>query len=351
MAVDWTRGYSCTWRLMEVDPGTWTDSERLYGVSSAQVERDGSGDAPELESASVEIDAPVAEEFRERYLRLVMIAEQGNSTERVDLCTMLFSSASGKCDMGVRTHSLTGRSVLFPAATAKTWIAYGPYVPKGADGAEEVASMLAACISAPVTVEGSFTLEDAYVFDRDESVLASAWAVLRAGNYGMRVNGRGEVEVGPIRTVPALVLDSSLARLLMPGISHEIDMSSVPNRYTAVDGDLVVTVVNDDPASPTSTVSRGFAIDVTDEGPTRESGESLDAYAERRLSEESVITDSREWNREWWPDVLPGDIVRAAIPNYGCSGDYRVVQQSITCGTGATVSEKVEGEVVTWPTT
>lgn len=349
MAVDWTRGYSCTWRLMEVDQGTWTDSGRLYGVASAQVERDGSGDAPELESASVEIDSPVSEEFRERYLRLVMVAEQGDVAERVDVCTMLFSTASGSCDRGVRTHALSGRSVLMPASTTKTWIAYGPYVPKGADGAEEAASMLSACIAAPITVEGSFTLEDSYVFDRDESVLVSAWAVLRAGNYRISVNGRGEVTVGPIPSEPALVLDSTSAKLLMPGITHEIDMSAVPNRYTAVDGEQVVTIVNDDSSSPTSTVSRGFAIDVTDESPTRESGESLDAYAERRLSEESVITDTREWNREWWPGVLPGDIVRTTLANYGCSGDYRVVQQSITCGTGATVSEKVEGEVVTWP--
>lgn len=352
MAIDWTRGYSATFRLYEVDPDTWADAGRLYGATSASVERTDDGDAPELESSSVEIDDDVGTGFRERLLRLVMIAVQDGARERVDVCTQRYAATSGKTHRGYRTRSLKGRSVLHAAATSTTAMVYGPYVPAGSDGALEVARMLRAAGVGIVNVEGSFLLDEPYVFDRSENVLKSAWAILRAGGYRICIDGRGTVTVlqrAESGGEPALDLSGDLVRLVIPGIGDELDWSDIPNRYIAVDGSDVATVVNDDPLSLTSTVTRGHYVDRYDSSPIRINGESLEAYATRRLAEESIATDSRDIEREWWPGVYPGDLVRASLPRDGMQGEFRVRRQSLRCGAGIVVTERSEREVVAWP--
>lgn len=352
MAIDWTRGYSASFRLYEVDPDTWADAGRLYGATSATVERTDDGDAPELESSSVAIDTSVGADFRERLLRLVMIAEQDGARERVDVCTQRYTSTSGNTQRGYRAMSLKGRSVLHAAATSTTSLIYGPYVPAGSDGATEVARMLTAAGVGQVSVDGSFLLDEPYVFDRSEKVLTSAWAILRAGGFRIRLDGRGAVTVLPRAEsgdAPTLDLSGDLVRLVIPGIGDELDWSDVPNRYIAEEGSEVAVAVNDDPLSPTSTVTRGYYVDRYDSSPIRVNGESLDAYATRRLAEESIATDSRDIEREWWPNVYPGDLARASLPRDGMQGEFRVRRQSLRCGAGIVVTERSEREVAAWP--
>jgi len=349
MAIDWTRGYTAHWRLYEVNQSTWTDGARLDGVVSASVERDCTGDAPELESASIELDTPVTGDFSERVLRLVMVAEQNGETERADICTMRFGATSGTIERGVHTRTLRGRSVLHTAAVAETWLDYGAYVPSGADGAAEVGKMLSDTITAPVEVIGSFVLQESYVFDRSEHVLESAWAILKAGGYHIRIDGRGRVFVEREPTKPAYTLNQDTMRLLMPSVQPELDWSDVPNRYTAIEGDSVYTITNDDAASVTSTVRRGYVVPVTDTSPIRIDGESLDAYASRKLAELSVASDKRRIEREYEPDIHINALVRATIAQVGMEGDYRSKRQSLKCGAGIVVTEQLEREVRSWP--
>lgn len=348
MAIDWTRGYSATWRLHEVNRRTWTDGDRLAGVHEATVERTDEGDAPEVESSSVTIDQPMSGDFRERFLRLVMVAEQDGARERVNVCTQLFAATSATTQRGYRASSLSGRSVLHTAATRKTWLAYRPYLPRGADGPTEVAEMLRACVVAPVEVTGAFEVTEDYNFDRAESVLESAWAVLRAGGHRIRVDGRGRVHVEPVPTDPALALSSDNLRLLAPEVSETRDWADVPNVYTADSGTETATATNASATSPVSTVSRGYVVDEYDSTPVLVNGETLEAYAERRLREMSVVTDARQWEREWWPDVGPGDLIRATLASRGIEGDYRVRRQSLACGAGIVVTEQAERSVSLW---
>lgn len=348
MAIDWTRGYSCSWRVCNVDRRTWADGASLRGFMSASVERDASGAAPLIESGELHLDEGLGKGWSERYVRLSMTAVQGSERERVDVCTLLCVSSDASVDKGREDVALSGRSVLYPASKANTRITCGGYVPAGSNGAESAARMLGRAIDAPVSFSGSFAMSDHYVFGQDESVLTSVWSILSAGGFGIRIDGRGAVSIGPMPSTPSLSLDSAHARLLMPGIRRELDWSNVPNRYTVIDGDRTTTVVNDDPRSPTSTASRGYFSDVVDTSPTYVDGESVASYARRRLSEASVATDTREYKREWWPDVLPGDVVAASMRSVGVDGDMRVVKQSLECGFGIVVSERSEMEVSAW---
>ena len=346
MAIDWRAGYTATWRAYEVLTDTWADGEEVGRLASVSVERSRDGDAPLLESGELAIDVPVGSGWDERYVRVAMVAEQGGERERVDVCTLLCSTARGEADYGRDFLELTGRSVLYPASTKRVRV--GTYAPAGTDGAQFAASMLRDAIAAPVLVEGSFTLGSHVVFDVGVSVLKAVWTLLRAGGFTIRVSGDGSVAVAPEPTEPVLHLSQANARLLHPGVPHELDWSDVPNRYYAIEGSESAEAVNDDPGSPTSTVRRGYEHDEVDTSPVRVGGETLAAYCARRLEERSVAYDTRSYAREFWPDVVPGDMVSGSLASVGLEGDLRVTRQSLSCGEGIVVDEEARREVHAW---
>lgn len=341
--MDWTKGYSAHWRVYLVDVDTWADGPIVEGVSEVEVDRTGKGDAPLLESGKITIDGGTT---AEGYLRVVMDAEQAGARERVDVATLLCSSVSGTADRGAELVEYTGRSVLYPASVRL--LTAGTYAPAGADGVQWCASMLRDAIQAPVETEGGFTLDSNVVFGIGTSYLECVWQVLDAGGYCVKINGRGVVRICPLPSEPSLTLDSAGASLLQPEIRYELDWSEVPNRYTAVDGAEVATVENDDPSSPVSTAARGYVHDVVDKSPTRVNGETLTAYAARKLEESSVVPDTRTYNREFWPEVGPYDVVRGTLQSVELDGVLRVEEQTLKCGLGIVITEKAKREVALW---
>ena len=320
----------------------------LGGVTSMSVTRDCDGSAPLLESASIHVDVAPGEGFRQRYLRIVMVAEQDGMTERVEVATLLFARSKSDTDMGFSDTELTGRSVLWPASRKR--LLAGSYAPAGVNGAEWAGSMLSEVLAAPVSVDGGFTLDDQVTFKGGTSVLAAAWSVLEAGGFVMQIDGHGTVHVTPMPEDPSLELGHANARLLIPGVSRDIDTSEVPNHYVAVDGDQTAEATNDDPTSETSTVARGYVDDgdSPDTSPKRVNGETLAAYCARMLEEKSVVKDVRQYRREYWPGVHPYSMVRGTMPSVELEGDLRVRRQSLTLGRGIVVEERAEAEVRTW---
>lgn len=344
--MDWTKGYSAQWRVYEVDPSTWADAGVLEGATSVSINRDGTGDVPLLESGSISMDTGVGASFQERYLRVVMYAEQAGGVERVDVGTMLYVAANGTVDKGRNAVELVGRSVLYPASTRQ--LITGAYAPRGTDGAQWCATMLREAIMAPVEVFGGFTLDTNVVFDVGTTYLAAVWQILNAGGYVIQIDGSGKVNILPMPTEPSLLLDDAGAKLLHPGIPYSSDGSAVPNRYTAIDGDLVATVVNDNPASEVSTIRRGYVLDKVDTSPTRVNGESLEQYAARQLETLSIIPDERTYTREYYPGIVPYCVVRGTLTEMNFDGDMRVMSQSLTCDKGIIVQEKAQREVKLW---
>ena len=346
MAIDWTRGYTCEVRAYEVDRLTWADGARIDHVTSVQVARDANGDAPCLESGTLAVGLAPGHNFGERYVRVAMIARQAGATERVDVCTLLCTGEGGTVERGADASRIKGRSVIWPAS--KTPVPAGAYAPAGSDGARVAARMLASSVAAPVSVEGGgFALEEPYVFDFGCTVLEAAWRLLRAGGHRIRIDGRGRVSVGPMPSRPSLTLDGVGARLLHPGIEHALEWSGVPNLYVAMDGDDVAEATNDDPESPTSTLSRGYVVGITDSSPVRVDGETLQGYCERRLAEESIVPDRRTYSREW-ADVWPCDVVLGGVRSVGLDGPMRVESQRVEVGAGVTVTETAAREVRLW---
>lgn len=340
--MDWSRGYSSDWRVFRVDPTTWADGEQVGGVDSASVDRVRGG---LLESGSVTLTAAPGAGFEAGYYRIALYVLQDGAAVREDVATLYCSSGEGEVERGRDELDVVGRSVLYPASVRI--LQPGAYAPKGCDGAQRAAELLRACLAAPVTVEGGFTLDTHLVFDLGTSHLDAAWELLDAGGYCMQVGGDGTVSIMPMPTEPALGLADAGTRLLMPKVSHALDYSSVPNRYVAREGSTEAVATNDDPSSPTSTAARGYRHDEVDDSPKRVDGETLAEYARRRLAELSVVEDRRTYEREWWPGVRPYSLVRCAIAGT-MEGDLRVVRQSLKLGHGILVTEEAAREVRTW---
>lgn len=344
--IDWTRGYRVTaWRLFRVNPDTWADSGEVGGMVSATVSRT---EEDEQDRGTVSLTSDARGRFEQGWHRIAMTASQSGSIERVDVATLWLDSTGGELNRGASLVTVNGSSVLHPCASET--LETGSYAPRGVDGAEYAADLIRSTTPAPVVVEGSFTIDEHVVFDSGATALSAARLVLDAGNFIMQVDGRGVVHIHPRPSDPVLVLDASKARLMQPSVTYTLDYSEVPNRYIAEDESASARSVNDDPNSPTSTVSRGWVKDIRDTSPIRVNGETLTAYTARRLMEESTVHDTRSYTREWWPDVHPGSIVRGTVATVGEDGLFRVESQQIDCNKGITVQESSYREVVLWQT-
>ena len=343
--TDFGASYSCEWHLYKVNRTTWADEREVGRLISASVSRDSEGTAPEIDSGTLTVEGPIGWEWEPGYYRLAMRAEQ-NGVERHDIATLLCESDGGSDDYGLDVKSVTGFSVLHPAA--RRTIDDGDFAAAGEDGAKKAARLLAGAINAPVSVEGSFALADHYNFAPGSSVLESAWQILKAGNFCMWADGRGVVHIGPLPIRPTIMLDRAAARMVDSGVSHAMDLSSVPNLYIAVLNGVRAKASNHD-GPKVSYSARGYWHDEYDDSPTLLEGESLDAYAARRLAELSIARDSRTYTRRYMPDAYPFMLVGGSMPSEGLDGNLRIVSQAIDSSNGIRVTETVCKEVALWP--
>lgn len=342
--LDWQRSYASSWRVYRVNPETWADSDRIEGIDSITITKDATGKAALMESGTV---AATNTTIPRGYYRIAMIAEQDGTRERVDVATLELVRNGGTLDYGVPTDSITARSVLYPASTLE--LSPSQYAPAGSDGAQYAARLLRLNCVAPVIVDGEgFPLAGNVVPEEGESALSVAWRVCEAGGHVIRIMGNGTIRVMPMPTVPALTLDGTSASLVLPSIDYGDTYDGIPNRFAVREGANRVTVTNEDASSPTSYQQVGYWIDKSERNPTRIGGETLDAYARRRLAELSVVRMERTYKRKWWPEVYPNDVARASLASVRLDGDLRIERQSLECGAGITVTERAVKEVSTW---
>lgn len=338
--MDWSRGYSCAWRLFRVDAATFLDRSIVGGVDSASIDRTVDG---LLESASLTLTRDAGVPFQAGYYRLVLVATQDRDAERAEVATLWCSSAKSDGDHGIDVIAVEGRGVLWPASRRK--LRAGTYAPAGTDGALYAARLLRECMAAPVVVDGTFTVAEHVVFDLGSTYLDAARAVLDAAGWQIVVDGHGTVTVRQAPTRPALDLTGGS---VVPGITRGYDTSEVHNAYTAISGGITATATNDDPASEVSTVARGYVDDEIDNSPTPLAGETLAAYARRRLAEQSIVGDTYGYTREWVPGIHPGDLVRLRLNSQAVDATARVTRQRLDCAHGIKVTEEAQVEVALW---
>lgn len=338
MAIDYTQSYTSIWSFYRMDPDTWVPVEKVANLYTFSLDKDGTDSVPLLETGSVEMGLMTSEGFTPGWYQLSMVVEQpGVGYEVEAIATLWFESAKGTVTGSNDRVSADGRSVLYPAST--TVLTAGSYAAKGIDGAAHCGNLLRSCGPAPVSVEGSFTLDDYYVFNEETSVLEAVWMILDAGGFCIQLDGDGTINIRPKPTEPALTVSRQTAAILGASYDYTYDRSVVHNVYIAVEGETRAVARNDDPESPTSTVSRGFEVTAVDTSPIRVNGETLQTYAERKLMEERTNVERiLVYNREYWPGVEPFSIVRWHTDG-GYPQDLTVKSQTLTIGNGILVKE------------
>ena len=341
-SIDYSMGYSARFEIRPVDRTTWSSGDTIDGLLSATVECDCTDAYPLLQSGSADVTLPAGGEWEEGYYRIEMVASQGSAKERKAIATLLMACDESSMDKGAQTARVSGYSVLKPASDRLMLV--GTYAPKGCDGAAWTASLLSEAIAAPLEVDGSFTLDEHAVFGAGVSYLQAAWTILKAAGWCMQVAGDGTVSIKPKSSEAKFVLDES-RHALMPSASRSADLSGIPNRYYAVDGDEVGIAVNDQDGSRTSVQARGRYVDYIDDSPVKVDGESMTAYARRKLEELSTVTREYGYEREFVDGLKCYDLVAGTVPEWGMDGAFRVLKQSITCGKGVVVSETVGQEI------
>ena len=307
---------------------TWLPAAPVACVESASVRDSTGSDAPLMQSGELNVTGyvPVG------YYRVEMLGSDGML---VDVATLLFEPDGREYSHRVWGGSIAGRSVLAPAADLM--MEPGSYAPKGVDGASWVARLLRECVPAPVSVAGSCCLSDHVVFDLGDSRLDAAWKVLEAIGYCMQISGDGTVTVREIPSTPKASVNER-SGLLLPSIGQSLPIADVPNVMRVYDEGSEAIARNDDPSSPTSTVSRGRAIECVEDSPIRREGETLQQYADRRLAELSDVCETLDVEREW-ADMGTYDIWHVNLPTAGLSGNYRIIDKATECTTGIKVGE------------
>lgn len=345
MSIDFTLPYTTLWQVNRVNPKTWKNVSVLSGVKSISLQKDASDDYPLLETGSMDIDLEIGTEFNAGWYRVEALISQDGEYERVPISTLYYQGESYTEEYSRNTVSVSGVSALYPASDKH--IQAGDYAPKGSNGMQYVIDRLKKVIPAPISSIGNgFTLNDNVVFDLGSSEIEIAWSILDAGNHVMQINGRGEITVLKRPEHAIVKLNQYNPRMVyMDGKSYDYNVSEVPNVYYAIDGYNTITIRNENLESKTSVQNRGWEKDYIDDSPVRVNGETLDAYAKRRLIEESTVIRSFKYKRQYDPNIHLFDLVEANVPGTNMHGSMRILSQSLTLGTGISVEETAGFEI------
>lgn len=341
-----------SYRLIPIDHKTWMDQppeSSIRGFLSASITKDASSGSSLLESSSATvISSDVSYEFVPGWYRIEAVLKAGEDSPStvLPLSTQWFEATGDTVDKGYCKVSLTGASVLSPLQDRKLFS--GDYIHKGANAALKVAELIQDATNAPVTVSGSFTLDNHYVFDPGTSYLDIVWGVLRKASWCMRITPTGTIEVLPKPTAPKLTLDRSMSLRVKPGFTRSYDRMGIPNRIFVHDqwGNRI-TVENHQRESRRSYEKIGRWIDMVDTAPQQKDGESTLQYARRQLEEASKIVYqySVERPKEGEDGLLLFDVARFSLPTEGLSGDVRLIRQQVDCGVHLKLAETYGYEV------
>ena len=331
--MNWNTGFSGLYYASLVDPLTWRSIER-FEIAGGSISRKPSG-----LRQSADIDC-IRYDRGEKWIRIHMIAKQGNESENVPLFTGLSSSPDDDIDGFYTKNQVALYSVLKPCEDVL--LRRGYYVQGGANGALAIRNLLITSTPAPVTIEGtSPNLQRSIIAEDGESHLSMAEKILTAIDWRMVIGGDGGITLCPKATGSVIVFDPLENDIIEPQIKRSEDWYSCPNVFRAVSGDVSAIARDDSPDSLLSTVTRRREIWMEETSCKLNEDESLAEYAQRRLKEEQKVAVSASYDRRFHPDVNVSDIITLNYPSQKLSGDFLVESQSIELGYGARVSEEV----------
>lgn len=331
--MDWTKGFSASYYMKEVDAPTWRDTETIE-ITGGTLKRESAG---LMHSADIScINYP---QGTERWVRVYLDTKQNGASEHVALFTGLATSPSKNIKGSYESNKVQCYSVLKPADDVL--LPRGWYAPM-TNGAQVVAQLLSVT-PAPIEVaEDSPVLSNYIVAEDGETNLSMADKILDAINWRKYITGDGTVRIEPKPTDPVITFDALDNDVILTDIDIEADWYECPNVFRAVSEDLIAVARDDSEDSPLSTVNRGREVWAEDTGAELADNETIGQYAMRKLRESQRIKTKANYRRAYAPTVMPTDLVRIHYPRL--DGVFQVDNQSIELTHGAMTTETVTTE-------
>lgn len=341
--VDWTETMEQSFEYYEVDPNTWKDVKPLDTVKSCTIDRDEGVDT--LGSASID----VTDLLGESYIRVYLIIRQNGIKYKFTLGTFLVQTPSSTYDGKNRNVSIDSYTPLLELKENPPPLGYA--LLKGDNIMEQAYLIVREHCRAPVVKTTSdINLQSDFVADPNENWLTYVRDLIAQAKFKLDLDEEGRILFAPKQKAeelqPKWTFNDDNSSILLPEATLRHDLYGVPNVVEVVCSNgheqIYTRVVNDDPNSPTSTIARGREIihRVTDpQLPGFPSQEQIDEYANEVLSSLSSVEYEVSYSHGYCP-VRVGDCVRL---NYNQAGltdiKAKIINQSIKCGTGCTVSE------------
>lgn len=354
--ADWLSSMQQTFEYYTVDPGTWKDVKRLTTVKSCTINRDSSAET--LGSATLN----VTESFGECYVRIYLVTIQNGLRERHPLGTFLAQTQPSSFDGKVQSVSVDAYTPLLELKENPPPIGYS--LLKDDNIMSKAYLIVRDNVRAPVVpVESDKTLYSDFVANTSDTWLTFASDLVDNAKYYLDLDEMGRILFAPKQDMaslqPVWTYDDDDKSIIYSNLTIDRDLYGIPNVieltysngfYDEEDGitKYHLTVVNDDPNSPVSTINRGRPITHKVDNPNISgvSGATIMTksvvrdYANQLLRELSTLVCTVSYSHGYCP-VRLNDCVRINYRKAGLVGvKAKVISQSIRCESGCQVSEK-----------
>lgn len=350
--ADWSASMQQTFEYYVVDPGTWKDIRQLRTVRACSITRDLTVET--LGSATIDID----ETIEECYVRVYLITIQDGIKEKHPLGTFLVQTPATDFDGKRNTLSADAYTPLLELKENQPPIGY--FIPKDSNAMDYAYRLVREHARAPV-VETSCptTLATDFVAYTEDTWLSYIRDILANIKYRLTLDELGRVLFSPEQDTaslqPVWTYDDGDKSILYHEISIDRDLYNIPNVVEVIFSNgaqnLYAKVVNDDPNSPTSTVSRGREISrrITDPelngDPTQT---QVEMYAEKVLREMSSLECTITYDHGYCPTRI-GDCVRINNSRANLVDiKAKVISQTINCEPGCKTTEKAVFTTKLW---
>lgn len=349
---DWSTSMQQSFEYYVVDPGTWKESKRLDNVTSCSITRDSSVET--LGSATIDVTNSVGE----CYIRAYLVTIQNGLRERHPLGTFLVQTPSSNFDGKIRNVSMDAYTPLLELKENPPPLGYSIF--KSENIMEKAYQIAREHTRAPVVQASSAnTLYNDFVANSGDTWLSFLTDLIANAKYNFELDEFGRILFSPKQDTaslqPVWTYDDNNSSILYPSISMDHDLYGIPNVVEVIYSNgrdfYYARVVNDDPNSPTSTISRGREIVHRDTNPSvigDPTNAQIQEYARTLLRSLSTVEYTVSYTHGYCP-VRLGDCVRI---NYARAGivdvKARVISQSIKCEPGCPVTEKAVFTTKLW---
>lgn len=355
--ADWLKSMTQTFEYYTVDPGTWKDVEQLKTIKSCSITRDSSAET--LGSASFSMTESVGE----CYIRVYMITIQNGVRERHPLGTFLVQTPSSSFDGKINTSTVDAYTPLLELKENPPPLGYSilkKTANKPARIMEWVHKLSSEHARAPVVAAVDTTeLSYDFVANTNDTWLSFISDLMYNAKYTFDLDEMGRILFSPKQDTaslqPVWTYDDGNSSILHPEITLDRDLYGIPNVvevvYSQSGGYKISRVVNDDPNSPISTVSRGREIlhRVTDPDLNGIASDyQVEEYAKQLLRDLSTIEYKVSYTHGYCGTRL-GDCIRLNYSRAGITDiKGKIISQSIKCEPGCPVSEKAVFTTKLW---